>query len=337
MRHPLLLSLPLAASAARLSTPIPTKTVDGYGAISGPGPSPTAAPPRYASEQLLARDFNLGHDTCGFGGSDNPYVTYACYETTGTCEHMGGYLGCCTSNLAECSSTFQTACQDYTSGYNCGASPKTRCCDSIAPYCISWLLTSSETVVTGLDCSVVSSPRVFELFASPYSLVTSSSTATGGDVSDSTITSDSATNTRSVTSGTTTSSAAAASGSSSGSNSSTSVSGGVIAGGVVGGLAVLGLVGLGVFFIRKRYSTPKAPPVPPSSPPPPVTGPAELGGNGSGYPQPNSWYPQQGHYAELSQNDHMELNKYPSPSPSPVVEAPFNPVMGSQENRAELR
>ncbi|KAI0155357.1 hypothetical protein GGR57DRAFT_95266 [Xylariaceae sp. FL1272] len=106
MRHPLLLSFALAA----LSIPVPTATVDDYGSISGSGPFPTAAPRRYASEQMLARDFHLAHGTRGFGDSDNPYVTFACYQAIRICEQMGSYLGCCTSNLAVCSTTLQTTC-----------------------------------------------------------------------------------------------------------------------------------------------------------------------------------------------------------------------------------
>ncbi|KAI8625896.1 hypothetical protein F5Y19DRAFT_234405 [Xylariaceae sp. FL1651] len=153
MQHALsllsLTALACQASASRISVPIQTEDGAVF-ALSSPSPTPT--PSWYASAQLLKRgDYMLRHDTCGFGSAD-PYVTYKCYSSVGQCENIGSYRGCCTGDLESCSSTFWTQCDDYNPSSICGSFLKTRCCQSLAPYCIAWQFATDENTYTAWDC-----------------------------------------------------------------------------------------------------------------------------------------------------------------------------------------
>ncbi|KAI2617334.1 hypothetical protein GGS26DRAFT_409937 [Hypomontagnella submonticulosa] len=145
IRLPLLqLGLLLTASASKLVLPPgPTQAEDGA-FVDVRNPMPTAAPEYYASADLLRREggYSMGHDTCGFAAYD-PALTYKCYSDVGKCENIGSYRGCCTGELKACTSTFWTQCDDYDPFSGCGASSKTRCCVSGAPYCISWMFSVS--------------------------------------------------------------------------------------------------------------------------------------------------------------------------------------------------
>ncbi|KAI0120759.1 hypothetical protein F4776DRAFT_224257 [Hypoxylon sp. NC0597] len=334
------LELLLAASASKAFLP-PSATQAQDGAFAGVRhPMPTAAPEYYASTDILRRDeYNMGHDTCGFGAL-NPAVTYKCYSSVGTCENIGDFRGCCTGGLKACSSTFWTQCDDYDPTSVCGTSLKTRCCQSALPYCITWLFSTSGSTVTAWDCDVQSKTRVFELLATPSSLIGSTTSPTTDDstsasstleatTSPSTTTSDSA-GASSASTADASASPAANSGPSS-SNSGTPI--GAIVGGVVGGVAVVGLIILGIFFIKKYQRGSSA--TGPSPSPPAPSGPQELSGSAipSSYPPPL-----QGYYASVPQYDATGLPKYqvPMTQASSVVEAPNTPATGTGYNRAEL-
>ncbi|KAI1370610.1 hypothetical protein F4677DRAFT_348688 [Hypoxylon crocopeplum] len=143
----------VALASKLVLPPVPTQTEDG--AFSGVHPMPTAAPEYYASAELLRRqDYDMGHDTCGFGAL-NSAATYKCYSSVGTCENIGNYRGCCTSGLKACSSTFWTKCDDYDPTSICGTSLKTRCCGSALPYCITWLFSvSMKFMILKKTCSL---------------------------------------------------------------------------------------------------------------------------------------------------------------------------------------
>ncbi|KAI4866021.1 hypothetical protein F4820DRAFT_273212 [Hypoxylon rubiginosum] len=334
----------LVASASKLLLPpIPTQVEDG--AFAGVRHSaPTPAPEYYASAELLRRqDYDMGHDTCGFGALDSA-ITYKCYSSIGTCENIGDYRGCCTDGLKACSSTFWTQCDDYDPTSVCGTMSHTRCCQSALPYCITWLLSTSDSTFTAWDCDSQGRSRTFELLATPLSLISSTSAAssTTDDISTSTsslkmsestslllATSDSATasSTAVITSPAITSPAGDDSAPTSNS-SATPV--GAIVGGVVGGVAVIALIVLGVLFLKRyQQKNPKTP-----APPPTPPGPQEL--LGSGIP-PSNLPPPQGSYAPIPQYDFTGRPKYQEPmvQTSPV-EAPNTPAAGTGYNRAEL-
>ncbi|KAI1333636.1 hypothetical protein F5Y15DRAFT_338521 [Xylariaceae sp. FL0016] len=304
----------LVASSKALASAFtsPTQTEDG--AVWGPRQPLPTPPPRFASAELLKRDFTLGHDTCGFG-SANTDVTYRCYSSVGTCEDIGSYRGCCTGGLESCSSTFWTECEDYTASGSCGQSVHTRCCSTAAPYCITWLFSTSGSTVTAWDCDDQSDTRTFELLATPLSLITST---------------DPSSSQTSTSAATTITLPANSDKSASSSNSGDHV--GAIVGGVVGGVAVVGLIILGILFLRKYHGKKSnQAPNPPQATAPPMAGPAELPG-ASSYPPTNSYY------APVPQHDAHEAHKYQSVAAQPAIaEAPSAPATGTASNRAELR
>ncbi|KAI1446489.1 hypothetical protein F5Y02DRAFT_416776 [Annulohypoxylon stygium] len=282
-----LLAASTSVSASRFILP-PAVTQPSDGALAGlPHPAPTAAPESYASMELLRRDdYNMGHDTCGFGSLD-PGLTYTCYSSVGTCENIGSYRGCCTGGLNACSSTFWTQCDDYNPTKDCGSTAKTRCCQSALPYCITWLFSTTSSTFTAWDCDTQSDIRVFDMLATPLSLMDTTASSTTDEstsesaTGDATISSSTTTTTSNPTAESSTSTVTADSSSStSTSSSSNSGSGtpvGAIVGGVVGGLAVIALIVLGIFFIRKYQRGSSATVLRPPTP----SGPQELSGSGT--------------------------------------------------------
>ncbi|KAI1092022.1 hypothetical protein F5B19DRAFT_455932 [Rostrohypoxylon terebratum] len=314
----LLLEASASASASRLIFP-PAVTQPSNGAfVDVRHPAPTAAPESYASMELLRRDgYNMGHDTCGFGSLD-PGLTYTCYSSVGTCEDIGSYRGCCTGGLKACSSTFWTQCDDYNPTKACGTSSKTRCCQSALPYCITWLFSTTGSTFTAWDCDTQSDTRVFDMLATPLSLIdTTASSTTDESTNESaivgaTISSPTAATTNSPTAESSTSpadnSSSTSASSSSDSNSGTPV--GAIVGGVVGGLAVIAFVVIGVFFIRKYQRGSSTAVLPPPAP----SGPQELPGIGT----------------------QQLKHELPMAEASVVYEIPNTPAAGTGHNRAEL-
>ncbi|KAI1407710.1 hypothetical protein F5Y13DRAFT_174173 [Hypoxylon sp. FL1857] len=332
------LELLLAASASKPLLP-PTATQVRDGAFAGvKHPMPTAAPEYYAPVEILGRDsYDMGHDTCGFGAL-NSAITYKCYSSVGTCENIGEFRGCCTGGLKACSSTFWTQCDDYDPTSVCGVSLKTRCCQSALPYCITWLFSTSGSTVTAWDCDVRSKTRIFELLATPLSLISSTASPTMDDLTSTpstpgvpislpTTTSYSTIASLSTTADSSTSTAA----NSQPSNSSSGTPVGAIVGGVVGGVAVIGLIVLGFFFIKKYQ---RGSPGTVSSLPAP-SGLQELPGSGITSPYPPHSH---GYYASVPQYDVTGLPKYQVPMAQalPVAEAPNTPATGTGYNRAEL-
>ncbi|KAI6084168.1 hypothetical protein F4821DRAFT_243380 [Hypoxylon rubiginosum] len=334
----------LVASASKFRLPpVPTQAEDGAFA-NVRHPAPTAAPEYYASAELLRR-YDMGHDTCGFGALDSG-ITYKCYSDIGTCENIGSYRGCCTSGLKACSSTFWTQCDDYNPTNACGTMSHTRCCQSALPYCISWLLSTSDSTVTAWDCDSQSETREFELLATPLSLISSTS-STSSITTDDILTSASSSETSdtertsglSGTSDSTSDSTAASStatvvssadGNSASASNSSATPVGAIVGGVVGGVAVIALIVLGILFL-KRYQRDGSKT---SSPPPPPSGPQELHGSDI---TPHNVSSTQGYYAPGPQNDFVGQPKYQEPMAQTMpVEAPNTPAAGTGYNRAEL-
>ncbi|KAI1387119.1 uncharacterized protein F4822DRAFT_274488 [Hypoxylon trugodes] len=324
----------IASAAKFLLPPIATRAEDGAIARTQQ-PQPTTAPEYFVSTELLKRDgYTMGHDTCGFG-SLNTAATYQCYSSVGTCENIGSYRGCCTGGLKACSSTFWTQCDDYDSMGSCGL--KTRCCGSIAPYCISWLFSTSGSTLTAFDCDYQSMTRTFELLATPLSLLDSTTSTT--DNSDTSLSSTSSTQDGTSSPSTTGGSTSTVSGSSAttsasetpelaSSNGSSSTPVGAIVGGVVGGVAVIGLIVLGVLFIRKyQRGASNA-----TSPPPAPSGPQELPGAGV-YSNTSQGY--EGHAAQFAVSGKPKT-EMPMAHTSPIVEAPTTPATGTNHNRAEL-
>ncbi|KAI0003538.1 hypothetical protein F4779DRAFT_94866 [Xylariaceae sp. FL0662B] len=335
MRHPLfcyLLPVGIAA-ASRLDLPaVATRTEDG--AIREMRePTPTPPPQNFVSAELSRRaEFTMGHDTCGFGFAD-PALTYTCYESIGTCENIGKYRGCCTGGLQSCLSTFWTVCNDWNPTSECGTSARTRCCQYLRPYCITWRFSTSSSIFTAWDCDTQSNSRIFQLLATPLSLMSSSLDFfdAGLTTSESTAPSSPSPSTSMTTSSTTSGSIPPEA---TGSTSTTSsVNTGAIVGGVVGGVAVIGLIGLGVLFLRKydrrKSSTHEKPP---ASPPPLPSGPQELAGNGYSlaYSPDGSYFPRP-QEATTSYGKPQELS-----AQSRIVEAPTEPMVGTRHNRAEL-
>ncbi|KAI5859253.1 hypothetical protein GGS23DRAFT_326785 [Durotheca rogersii] len=320
----------LAASASKLVfLPIATQTEDGVYA-NAYQPVPTAAPELYASTELLKRqDFYMDHDTCGFGAID-PGLTYRCYSSVGTCENIGSFRGCCTSGLSQCSSTFWTQCDDYDLTSLCGLSSKTRCCHSALPYCITWLFSTSDSTVTALDCDTQSRTRVFELLATPLSLLSNTSSSTTNNVTtpSSTLEITSQPSTTANDPAVTSSSEPATTSPEAVESSNSGAPIGAIVGGVVGGIAGIGLVALGIFCLLKRNrrgGSPSSGAL--QSPPPPPPGPQELAG--SGYASVHA--PPQAYHTPSAQS------KYHTPMvETPFVEAPNTPAIGTGYNRAEL-
>ncbi|KAI0887700.1 uncharacterized protein GGS22DRAFT_197695 [Annulohypoxylon maeteangense] len=328
------LELFLTASASRFVLP-PAITQPSDGAFADvQQPAPTAAPELYASMELLRRDgYNMGHDTCGFGSLD-PGITYTCYSTDATCEDIGSYRGCCTGGLKACSSTFWTQCDDYNPKSNCGISAKTRCCQSALPYCITWLFSTSGSTVTAWDCDTQSNTRVFDMLATPLSLIDTTASATtngssaslteGATTSPSTSSSP-ATSDPTAESSTSIADSSPSTNTSSSSNSSSGTPVGAIVGGVVGGVAVIALIILGIFFIKKYQRGASAS----VSQPPAPSGPQELPGSGTHSPYTPTQY-------DVTGQPKFELPMTEAP---PVYEVPNTPAAGTEliESRKRKR
>ncbi|KAI1772162.1 hypothetical protein F4818DRAFT_176748 [Hypoxylon cercidicola] len=329
----------LIASASKLLLPpIPTQAEDG--AFAGmQHPAPTAAPEYYASAELLRRqDYDMGHDTCGFGALDSA-ITYKCYSSIGTCENIGDYRGCCTGGLKACSSTFWTQCDDYDPTSVCGTMSHTRCCPSALPYCITWLFSTSGSTATAWDCDSQSNTRAFELLATPLGLISSTVSPTIDGVSSSASSSESSSETSQSTSwlsttsdstiATTATVASSTDGDSAPISNGSATPVGAIVGGVVGGVAVIALIVFGILFLKKYQQGDSKTPSPPPTPP----GPQEL--LGSDIP-PHYLAPNQGPYAPIPQYDFAGQPKYQEPMVQTLVEAPNTPAAGTGYNRAEL-
>ncbi|KAK7754509.1 hypothetical protein SLS62_003529 [Diatrype stigma] len=347
------LALALVASAPRSNPPsIATQTTADDGANAAllrPSPTPTA---RFAAAELLlhGRDYTMGHDTCGFG-SAQPWITYECYLEDATCMNIGQYRGCCTSGSSACQSTMWTTCEDYQSIQVCGSDDHTRCCQSGAPYCVTWHLATDETTYTVFDCDVADSMPVREMLATPLESITTTGTdsdsALATPSSSSPSSSASSSESASSPSGSATSSGGGGGGDSSSSSDSdsseattsqsshTSASpAGAIAGGVVGGLVVIGLTVLGLVLLYRRRSKGNVAArekLVASPPPPPATGPQEIASSDTTSPL---YDPVHG------PGNRWEVDGAPglfeAPDTSRLPEAPYAPARGQEANRAEL-
>ncbi|KAK2756765.1 hypothetical protein FQN54_005211 [Arachnomyces sp. PD_36] len=305
--------------------------------IFGRSPIPTHPPrvPRGIPKELVQREDILPYPPqpyiCGLV-NNNIYDPLTCNNHLATCAQFGNDIGCCMTNLEDCTA-IPTTCVQYTEtcGPDCYNDPETLFCyDSYMPYCATYFF---ESTAEFYGCYTTSGHTLQVTYLSDYySSALGPDYTTYGDIG--------ITNKPSSTSVASSGTSAAAGQTSEPIDESGGggggLSGGAIAGIVVGVLAIVAFfVAFMVWvFVIKRKNNQNDPPaptqpvqqIPPSGGAPPVAGPQQ-----PVYDQPPPPMPYNQHNQNGSGYFTPENKIGPtSPTDPPQYNQPYSPVIPAQ-------